>query len=215
MPSYDDIVEGLEDGWMAAGLHDHSITESVVPDTHERTYRVELFPEHGDPLTEENMPPWVDVSFAWTAAHQLRAEGREVENEPLALIWNYTVLPRRELRDQNDQELVRKFQVAIQSALRRFYPGEADAMSYVDVEVRRFYQRAHQHARLAYVQLLSMNITDLSEQWDSADAFTLSRFIRTEMQFASAVIQALASAFAADSNGNDNGNASYRTVDTA
>jgi hypothetical protein len=211
MPSYDDIVEGLEDAWIATGLHEHSLIESVQPSSHDRIYRVELFPEHGDPLTEETMPPWVEVSFAWSAAHQLRSEGRNVESESLTLIWTYMVLPRQEVRERGDHELVRMFQTAVQTALRRFYPAEADEMGYIDVEVRRFYQRTQQHVRLGYVQLLSTNITDLSDQWNTADPFTLRRFIRAEMQFAGAVIQALAGTFASGSNGNG----SYRAVDTA
>jgi hypothetical protein len=44
--TYDELAGGLEDAWIGAGLHEHAIIESVHPDTLERNYRVEVFPEH-------------------------------------------------------------------------------------------------------------------------------------------------------------------------
>lgn len=209
MLAYDDIVDSLEEAWLAAGLHEHALIESVQPDALDRNYRVELFPEHAEPLSEDTMPPWVEISFSWTAAHQLRSEGRDVETESLDLIWNYMVLVRSAMRDRSDHELVRLFQKAVHAALRRFYPTEADEMGYVAVEVRRIYQSEASGIRQAYVQLVSTNITDLSDQWDDPDPMGTRRLLRNEIQLASAVIQSLSDVF------NPGGNGGYRAVDTA
>lgn len=215
MISYDDLIDSLEEAWIQAGLHEHALVESVQPATLDRGYRAELFPEHGEPLTEENMPPWVEVSFTWSAAHQLRAEGRVRESDSLALIWNYMVLVPEARRERGDQELVRLFQKAVFSVLQRFYPGESEEMSHIAVEVRRIYQSDGQRNQQAYVQLLSTNLTDLSEHWQSTDPMALHRSIRTEVQFASAVIQALADVFGPDGQGTGSGNGGYRAVDAA
>lgn len=209
MLSYDDLVDGLEDAWMAAGLHEHSLIESVQLEGLDRNYRVELFPDHPEPLGEETMPPWVEVNFTWSAAHQVRSEGRDIETDSVDLIWNYMVLLRPAMRERNDHELVRLFQKAVHAALRRFYPSEAEEMGYVAVEVRRIYQGDQQGIKQAYVQLVSTNITDLSDQWDDPDPMSLRRLIRNEVQLASAVIQALSDVFS------PRGSGGYRAVDTA
>jgi hypothetical protein len=210
MLSYEDLVEGLEHAWNTAGLHEHTVAETVQPDTHERLYRAELFPEHPDPLTEENMPPWVELTFSWTAAHQLYIEGRDIDPDPLDLAWNYMVLVRGPLREVGDVELVRIFQRAIYSGLRRFYPNMADDPGTVAVEVRRVYHAGNnQRPRLAYIQLVSTNLTDLSEQWHTLDPLSLRQLLRNELQLVSAIVRALAEGFYPDGNGN------YRAVDTA
>jgi hypothetical protein len=212
MLSYDDIVEMLERAWHAAGLHEHTLTESVQPDTHTRSYRVELFPEHEDPLTEENIPPWVEVEFSWTAAQQLRSEGRTIEPDALEIVWNYMVFVRSTMRTASDIELVRAFQQAVSVALQRFYPNGDERLDSVGVEVRRTYQGDGDRTRLAYVQLVSSNVTDLSEYWHDFDPTMLGRTIRMEVQLASAVIQALHDTFSSGIRGINGG---YRTVDTA
>jgi hypothetical protein len=210
MLSYEDLVDELEHAWISAGLHEHTIAETVQPDNHERLYRAELFPEHPDPLTEENMPPWVELSFSWTAAHQLYIEGRDIDPDPLDLAWNYTVLVRGPLREYGDIELVRIFQRAIYSGLRRFYPSVADESYAVAVEVRRVYHSGgNQRPRLAYIQLVSTNLTDLSEQWHTLDPMSLRQVLHNELQLVSAIIRALSEGFYPDGNG------SYRAVDTA
>jgi hypothetical protein len=93
--------------------------------------------------------------------------------------------------------------------LRRFYPNDTNEMGSVAVEVRRIYQSDSQRTKLAYVQLASTNITDLSSQWKETDPMALRRLIRTEIQFASSVIQALENAFQSGGNGG------YQSVDTA
>jgi hypothetical protein len=209
MLSYDELVESLESAWIAAGLHEHALNETFQPETLERSYRVELFPEHPEPLSEDNIPPWVEVSFSWSPANQLMAEGRTAAEEATDLTWNYMVFVRSTMRDYSDNDLVRLFQRAVHSVLRRFYPNDTNEMGSVAVEVRRIYQSDSQRTKLAYVQLASTNITDLSSQWKETDPMALRRLIRTEIQFASSVIQALENAFQSGGNGG------YQSVDTA
>lgn len=209
MLTYDDIVASLEDAWVAVGLHEHSLVESVIPASHDRNYRVELFPEHPEPLTLENMPPWVEVGFTWSALHQIRSERRDiVATPPLDLIWTYTVqvygMPER-----SDQELVRLFRKVFHRVFQRFYPDEAAEMEPMGVEVRRIYQGDNQRLLPVYTQLLSTNLTDLSDQWDERDPRVLPELIRMEVQFASALLYALRDAF------NPGGHGGYRSVDTA
>ncbi|GEM_PF-511612 len=210
MLTYEDLVASLEDAWVAAGLHEHALVESVVPSVHDRSYRVELFPEHSDPLTAENIPPWVEVNFTWSALHQIRSEHRNIDSEPLDLIWTYTVSAPG-MHDHKDSELVRLFQKAFHRAFQRFYPEEAAEVDAPAVEVRRIYQwdRAGQRPKPAYIQLVSTNITDLSEQWEERDPRVLANLIQTEVHFAGAFIRALADAF------NPGGRGGYRTVDAA
>ena len=108
MITYDELAAGLEDAWLLAGLHDHLLAESVLPDSLERVYRVELFPEHPEPLSEGISPPWVELSFTWTPAHQLHSEGRELSPGILELAWTYTVDVRGQ-GDRSDIELTRAF----------------------------------------------------------------------------------------------------------
>lgn len=214
MLSYDDLVDELESAWMAAGLHEHDLVESVQPDVHERSYKAELFPDHADPLDEESMPPWVEVSFTWSAFHQLRSEGYTLHAaDPLDLTWVYHVIVHKSMRDRSDSELVRLFQKAITSAISQFtHPEVPDAMTPLAVEVRRIYQSDGGAPTLAYVQLISPNLTDLSDLWDESDPRELRSFLHSEVYLTSLVIQALARTFAPGSLGNTS---SYRSVDTA
>jgi hypothetical protein len=76
--------------------------------------------------------------------------------------------------------------------------------------VRRVYHASNnQRPRLAYIQLVSTNLTDLSEQWNTRDPLSLRQTLRSELQLVSAIVRALADGFYPDGNG------SYRTVDTA
>ena len=208
MLTYDDLVTGLEDAWLAVGLHEHAFIESVLPTTHDRSCKVELFPEHPEPLDAENMPPWLDLSFTWSAVHQLISEGRDLPNEPLDLTWTYTATLAGE-QERNDIELVRMFQRAVHGAFQRYYPNEAAEMEPVSVEVRRIYQSAGQKLQLEYVQLVSTTISDLFEQWPDRDLQALRGLLRVEMQLASAIIANLADAFT------PRGRGGYRTVDAA
>jgi len=115
---YDDIANHLEEIWSSRGLHDHGIYELINPTTLERTYKAELFPEHGEPLTEHNMPPWVEVSFVWGPVHQ-QAEHTSVPI-PLELTWNYTVTISRADK-RSDLELVRDFYHAYGRSMTTIY----------------------------------------------------------------------------------------------
>ncbi|MCG8350303.1 MAG: hypothetical protein MI924_21265 [Chloroflexales bacterium] len=207
MLTYDDLIAGLEDAWIAAGLHEHALIESVIPASHDRNVKVELFPDHPEPLTEENMPPWVELSFTWSALHQLYSEGRDFAPEPLDLIWIYNV-PVRGMIDRSDNELVRMFQRVVHAAFQRFYPAEAETMEPIAVEVRRIYQDDGQRLRSVYSHLVSTNLTDLSDQWANRDLHTLHNLMRTEAQLVSTIIHGLTELFAPNGRG-------YRSVDTA
>ncbi|NNJ11986.1 hypothetical protein EKD04_016760 [Chloroflexales bacterium ZM16-3] len=208
MLTYDDLVSGLEDAWLAVGLHEHAFIESVIPTTHDRTCKIELFPEHDEPLTNENIPPWLELGFTWTAVHQLISEGRELPSEPLDLTWAYTATMTTAM-DRSDTELVRMFQRAVHNAFMRYYPVEAAEMEPVAVEVRRIYQSDGQKIAVDSIQLVSTTISDLFEQWADRDLTGLRMLLRVELQLASAIIANLADAFT------PRGRGGYRSVDAA
>ncbi len=208
MLTYDDLVTGLEDAWLAVGLHEHVFVESVIPATHDRSCKVELFPEHDEPLSSDNMPPYLELSFTWSPVHQLISEGRDMPSEPLDLTWTYTATINGKA-ERSDVELVRMFQRAVQAAFQRYYPAEAAEMEPVSVEVRRVYQPGSQRLQLDYIQLVSSTISDLFEQWPDRDLGSLRSLLRTELQLASAIINNLADAFTPKGRGG------YKTVDAA
>jgi hypothetical protein len=208
MLTYDDLVTGLEDAWLAVGLHEHAFIESVIPATHDRSCKIELFPEHEEPLSSENMPPYLDLSFSWSPAHQLIAEGRELPVEPLDLTWTYTATVASQ-HERSDLELVRMFQRAVHSAFQRYYPAEAAEMEPISVEVRRTYLPGSQPLQLDYIQLVSSTISDIFEQWSDRDLAGLRGLLRHELQLANAIINNLADAFS------PRGRGGYKTVDAA
>jgi len=212
MLTYNNLVASLEAAWVESGLHEHELVESVQPDSHDRTYRAELFPEHPDPLDEESIPPWVEVSFTWTALHQLRSEGHSFgeSSTALDLTWVYNIIVRDTLNERSDQELVRLFRRSVYTALRTYYP-EATEDTPIAVEIRRIYHSDGQNLELAYIQLVSPNITDLSDQWTERDPLALRSLIQSELDLASAVINALEQTF----NPGGGGHGIYRSVDTA
>lgn len=209
MITYDDLASGLEDAWLMAGLHEHAIVESVNPESLERTYRVEIFPEHPEPMTEASSPPWVELTYTWTPAHQLFADGRaDVSPGVLELSWTYTV-DIRETYDRPDLELVRSFTNAVRAALRRAAPDIAMPPDYIAVEVRRGYRTGGERAMLAYVQMIGTNVTDLSDLWENRNTDTLREVLREELFVVAALLHALGETFAPSGLGG------YRSVDTA
>jgi hypothetical protein len=206
--TYDELAAGLEDAWLVAGLHEHAIIESVNPEPLERTYRVEIFPEHPEPLTESGSPPWVDLSYTWTSAHQLFSEGREIPPSVLELAWTYTVDVRNHT-DRPDVELVRAFNTAVRAALRKAAPDVPMPSDYIAIEVRRGYRTTGDRPILAYVQLIGTNVTDLSDMWENHNTEVLREVLREELQIVAALLHALGETFAPGTLGG------YRTVDSA
>ncbi len=208
MVTYDDLVMALEDAWLHAGLHEHALVETVIPATHDRTCKVELFPEHAEPMTLANMPPWLEINFTWSPVHQLISEGRDLPADPLELTMTYTVTLLNH-RDRSDVELVRMFQRAVQQAFERHFPNELEEIEPVAVEVRRIYQSAGQRLELEAVQLVSSTMVDLFEQWEDRDMQSLRMLLRSELQLARAIITNLSDTF------RPGGNGGYRSVDAA
>ncbi len=208
MITYDELASGLEDAWLLAGLHDHLLAESVHPDTLERSYRVELFPEHPEPLTEGTTPPWVELSYTWTASHQLFTEGREIAPGLLELAWTYTVDVRGQ-SDRPDLELVRSFNAAVRAALRRAAPELPTPSEYVAVEVRRGYRTSGDKPAIAYVQMVGTNVTDLGDLWTERSPDVMREALRDELTIVAAVLHSLGETFTPGGLGG------YRSVDTA
>lgn len=206
--TFDELVTALEDAWLTAGLHEHLIIESVVPETLDRTYRAELFPEHDEPLTPGNSPPWVEVNLTWTAAHQLYSEGRDIAPGPLELAWTYTTDIRLQ-GTQSDNELTRAFNAAVRAALRRVAPDLSSPTDYVAVEVRRGYRFVGDRMALAYIQLVGTNVTDLSDLWHQRTPQAIQDALRDELLVVAALIRSLSETFAPGGLGG------YRPVDTA
>jgi hypothetical protein len=212
MFSYDDLIASLEDAWLMVGLHEHALIESVVPATQERMSRIELFPEHPEPLTIETMPPWIELNFTWSPAHQLLFEGLLASAEPLELSWTYMATTQSST-ERTDLELVRMFQRAVHAAFQLHYPNEAAEMDPVAVEVRRIYQaRPSQDGHtlaLEAIQLTSTTLVNLLEQWPGIDSQVLQQILQLELQLSRTIINNLAETF------NPRGHSSYRSVDAA
>ena len=208
MITYDELAAGLEDAWVLAGLHDHLLVESVQPDTLERTYRVELFPEHAEPLTEGTTPPWVELSFNWTPAQQLHSEGREISPGVLELAWTFTVDVRGQ-GERGDVDLARAFNAAVRAALRRAAPDMPTPAEYIAIELRRGYRTNAEKPTLAYVQIVGTNVTDLGDLWADRAPDALREALRDELIIVASLLHALGESFAPSGLGG------YRSVDTA
>jgi hypothetical protein len=206
--TYDELADGLENAWLMAGLHEHLVIESIAPETLDRTYRAELFPEHPELITEGAAPPWVEMTFTWNPAHQLFSEGRELPPGPLELAWTYTV-DVRSFAERNDAELVRAFHGAVRAALRRVAPEATTPAEYIAIEVRRGYRFSGDRAMQSYVQLIGTNVTDLSDLWTTRDPDVLREALRDELIVVSALLHTLADTFT------PGGGSGYRSVDSA
>lgn len=206
--TYDELAAGLEDAWIANGLHEHMIVEAVVAETMERTYRAELFPEHPEPLSPMAAPPWVEVHFTWTAAHQVYSEGVEISPGVLELSWTYTVDVRTQV-DRGDIELTRAFNAAVRAALRRVAPDMSMAAEYIAVEIRRGYRSIGDRPTPAYIQIVGTNVTDLGDLWNETNPEVLQEALRDELIIVSALLRGLGETFSPSGIGG------YRPVDTA
>jgi hypothetical protein len=208
MVNYDELITALEDAWQQVGLHEHALVESVIPATLDRSCKIELFPEHDEPLHSGNLPPWVEISLNWSAVHQLISEGRELEREPLEITWSYYVVPTA-AADRSDLELVRMFQRAVQTAYQQHFPAEADTLDPVAVEVRRGYEPAGQRVALESLQLVCNIAVDLFEQLQLTRSDAVDELLLLEMRLAAAIIKNLRDTFAPGGRGG------YRSVDAA
>lgn len=206
--TYDELADGLENAWLMAGLHDHLVIESVTPETLDRNYRAELFPEHPEPLAEGVSPPWVELSFNWTPAHQLYSEGRELSPGPLEIAWTYTVDVRPQ-GERPDADLFRAFNAAVRAALRRAVPDATTPAEYIAVEVRRGYRSNGDRPSLAYLQIVGTNVTDLSDLWVAREPEALREALREELIVVASLLHSFGEAFAPGGIGG------YRSVDTA
>jgi hypothetical protein len=204
--TYDELADAIEHAWLLAGLHDHLVTENVAPEDLERSYKAELFPEHGDHAADAPSPPWVELAFNWTAAHQLVSDGRELTTGPLEIGWTYTV-DVRGAGDRSDSDLVRAFNAAVRAALRRIAPEATTPAEYIAVEVRRGYRMSSEKPVLSYTQLVGTNVTDLSDLWGEKSPDALREALRDELLVVSALLHTLAESFTPGGAGG------YRAVD--
>lgn len=206
MISYEELAAGLEEAWLIAGLHEHAVIESIQPETLDRTYRAELFPEHPEPISEGGSPPWVELNLVWTAAHQLYSEGRDIAPGPLELAWTYTIDIRS--FDRSDAELIRAFNGAVRAALRRVAPDLPPPSDYIAVEIRRGY-RIDDKPSPVYVQIIGTNVTDLSDLWGQRSSEALRDVLRGELLIVATLLHSLGETFTPGGIGG------YRSVDTA
>jgi hypothetical protein len=204
--SYEELAAGLEEAWLIAGLHEHAVIESIQPETLDRTYRAELFPEHPEPISEGGSPPWVELNLVWTAAHQLYSEGRDIAPGPLELAWTYTIDIRS--FDRSDAELIRAFNGAVRAALRRVAPDLPPPSDYIAVEIRRGY-RIDDKPSPVYVQIIGTNVTDLSDLWGQRSSEALRDVLRGELLIVATLLHSLGETFTPGGIGG------YRSVDTA
>lgn len=204
--SYEELAAGLEEAWLIAGLHEHAVVESIQPETLDRTYRAELFPEHSEPIGEGWSPPWVELNLVWTAAHQLHSEGRDIAPGPLELAWTYTVDIRS--FDRSDTDLIRAFNSAVRAALRRVAPDLPPPADYIAVEIRRGY-RIDEKPLPVYVQIVGTNVTDLSDLWGQRSSEALRDVLRDELLIVATLLHSLGETFTPGGIGG------YRSVETA
>jgi hypothetical protein len=202
--SYEELANALEEGWSVIGLHEHDVAEQVNPTTLERSFRAELFPEHGDPLTEHNTPPWVEVSFVWGPSHQIHTG--TLVTIPLELTWEYTItVPPADKR--NDSELIRTLQSAIQSALRKVFHEEVGHDVLV-LEVRRAY-KAPEARELRCLEIHARGSSDISDVLGGHGHDHVQTVIQEEYAMVNVLLQTFADTFSPGSVG------WYRSVESA
>ncbi len=202
--SYEELANAIEEAWEQAGLHEHGVNETINPATLERTFRAEIFPDHGEPLTEQNIPPWVELSFVWDAEHQRASTA----NTPVALelLWNYTItLAGHDKR--SDLELLKAFATVVNQTIRKLFQQAPDH-DMLAVEIRRSYQSAETR-ELQHIVIYASGGSDISELFISKSADMLRTVLHEEMLVVASLLRALAEAFSPGSVGG------YRTVESA
>ncbi len=208
MITYEDIATSLEEAWTTAGLHDHLVAETIQPDSMERVYRAELFPDHPEPMTDANSPPWVELTLTWTPAHQLRADGHDISPGPLDLVWTYTADVRSQ-PDRSDTDLFRVFNAAVRNALRRVAPEMPDTAAYLGFEMRRGYRPGTDRPALVYTQVVGTNMTDLSDLWGMRQPGMVAEALRDELIVVASLLHAIGETFGPAGSGG------YRSASTA
>lgn len=202
--SYEELANTIEDAWEQVGLHDHGVNESINPSTLERTFRAEVFPEHGEPLNDQNMPPWAEVSFTWGPDQQrFSTAGKPVLFE---LGWSYTItLPAHDKR--NDVDLLRAFTTAIHQALRKVFQQtpEHDVLA---VEIRRVY-KSPESRELQHILLFATGASDISDSLAATNIEHIQAIVQEELVVVAAFLRTFAEVFSPGTVG------SYRAVESA
>lgn len=202
--SYEELVNAFESTWGLVGLHEHEIVEHITPATLERTFRVHLFPDHGEPLTDANMPPWVEATLVWTPMHHLH-DGSAAIAQPLEIQWNYTIpLPLGEKR--SDQEIAKATHTLIRQVVRRLF-NEDVGHEVLAIELRRAF--ASDSRSVSALQIYASGTSDISEVLLATGSESLNTVLREECSMAAALVMAFAEAFNPGSVGG------YRAVESA
>lgn len=201
--SYEELINAFEATWAQVGLHEHEIVEFVTPATLERTFRAHLFPDHGEPLTAANMPPWVEAMLVWGPTHHVH-DGADVQI-PLEIQWNYTIpLPLGEKR--SDQELAKAAQTTIRQVVRRLF-NEDIGHEVLAIEIRRAF--APDSRTVSALHIYATGTSDISEVLLAMNHETMHTVLREECGMAHALVLAFAETFNPGSVGG------YRAVESA
>lgn len=201
--SYEELVNAFESSWSHVGLHEHDITEYVIPATLERTFRTTLFPNHGEPLTDANMPPWVEATIVWGPVHHMH-EGPTVVT-PLEIQWNYTIpIPLSDKR--SDQEIVKTTHTTIRQVVRRLFEEDI-GHEVLALELRRAFGADSRSIQAIHINASGMS--DISEVLLTTSSDAIHSILREECNMAAALIMAFAETFNPGSVGG------YRAVESA
>lgn len=202
--TYEELANTLEETWEHVGLHEHGVNESINPATLERTFRAEIFPEHGEPLTEHNVPPWVEVSFVWGPEQQRASENNTPV--PLELLWNYTItLATHDKR--SDGELLKSFMTIVHQTIRKLFQQTLDH-DMLAVEIRRSY-RSSDARELQQLVIFASGGSDIGDAFAATPPDMLRNILREELLVAANLLRAFADTFSPGSVGG------YRSVDSA
>lgn len=202
--SYEELVNAFESTWELVGLHEHEIVEHITPATLERTFRVHLFPDHGEPLNDANMPPWVEATLVWSPLHQLH-DGSATISQPLEIQWNYTIpLPLGEKR--TDSEIAKATHTLIRQVVRRLF-NEDVGHEVLAIELRRAF--ASDSRSVSALQLYASGTSDISEVLLATGSEVLHTVLHEECSMVAALIMAFADTFNPGSVGG------YRAVESA
>lgn len=202
--SYEELINAFESAWAHVGLHEHEIVEHITPATLERTFRVHLFPDHGEPLTDANMPPWVEATVTWGASHHLH-DGSASITVPLEIQWNYTI-PLQLGEKRSDLEIAKAAHVLIRQVVRRLF-NEDVGQEVLAIEMRRAF--AADSRSVSALQLYASGTSDISEVLLPTGSEAMHAVLREECSMAAALVLAFAEAFNPGSVGG------YRAVESA